>query len=252
MPVASVSPRAGWFPCPPPEDPAKWKWTARLQLQSGRQDYPQLEGSPTHTKYSLAHFHSIGITRCQGNYLQSGWQRKASVTPGSHVTLPGTLWSPDVLRISTDFRDTPGAQPHVRVQSSGRTQTLLQKDSDHDLKYSSPCLLQAFHKRLLANGCGQRKALSQPMPPGAFSQIASMVVLRVLPWLVTASTQQQHSPSSTGDSQQGGVPVSQLALLVPLQCCGMSLHLQHQVGYVIKKGLACSNRQGSLIPQDLT
>lgn len=105
---------------------------------------------------------------------------------------------------------------------NGRTQTLLQKDSDHDLKYSSPCLLQAFHKHLLGNGCGQRKALSQPMPPGAVFQIASMVVLRVLPWLVTASTQQQHSPSSTEDSQQGGVPVSQLALPVPLQCCGMS------------------------------
>lgn len=44
-------------------------------------------GSPTHTKYSLAHFHSTGITKCNGNDLLSGWQRKASVTPGSHVAL---------------------------------------------------------------------------------------------------------------------------------------------------------------------
>lgn len=71
-------------------------------------------------------FHNAGITRCQWNYLISGWKRKGCMTPELNVgSLPRTLWSPDVF---TGFNriqrhSWSAAPPGSSVQWSGITTT---------------------------------------------------------------------------------------------------------------------------------
>lgn len=99
---------------------------------------------------------------------------------------------------------------------------------------------------------------SQPsMPHWAFSQIFSMVVLEAIQQLVPDSTCLRHSPGSAEDHHQGGISRVSVSSAHP-QCktncsaVGSPLRLQHQMGCVTKEGWACSSRQTSHVPWDLT